>query len=591
MKSRVILVSAVSLVSFAFPLMLADAGDGVQPFMPDPAVTGTASSPVQIEPLGAAALQPVMPVQLQPSPQIILAATAASSNPFAVPTQVAAPSGPAIVAANPFALPASRVPVGKDAAPFSLGGMPVDGIDPMTTASLGEAVDVTALRYYASQRDLARVGAETRRLKSLYPSWEPPTDLFVEPSSIDEQPLWDLFAQGNYAEQRLRIEELKAANPGWLPSTDLMTKLEDAEARLSMRAAYSVGNWDQVIGVAQSRDTILVCSQIEALWQLGEALARKGDYATAFDTYKYVLGNCSDAKDRLSTVQKASLVLPPVGMEALVLLGKQQPDGTSEFSSIAFDELRRRIASNVNDRFEADAVMPDELERFVNFVQVNRSPEDIGLVAWYYYSQKEWDAARAWFSLGNKVKRDPKFLEGQILAMRASGATGEALEMAIEFRERSPELTQQYIELVAEILSDPTTTLDFPKRDLKIFEEIVLAEESALGAQAIGWRYIEDDSLNRAGDWFERSMEWEITEGGVIGQAVVASRLKHYKTLKSLKATYGDEYAELDDFTVYTPKVKKARSVAVRSYKPTEASCRKSSSEFGLLALFACRRS
>ena len=605
MKARVILVSAVTVAATIGPMMLADAGDDIPAFMPAGTTGGTVTDPLPFatlpetpaQPLmppgqsqSAAALLPQMPASaaqpLQPSP------AGTTDNPFAIAAPAAPLAGPAVVTSNPFAIAQTRALPQSDAAPFSLGTVTATGADPARLASLGENADVTALRYYASQRDMVRVGAETRRLKSLYPGWEPPADLFVEPSTIDEQPLWDLFAEGRYLEQRALIADLQANNPGWVPSTDLTSKLEDAEARLAMRTAYSLGNWDNVIAVAQARSSVLVCSQIEALWQVGEAFARKGDYATAFETYRYVLTNCNDAGDRLSTVQKASLVLPAKGTDALVMLGQPQPDGTTEFTSIGFDELRRRLAANVNDRFEADPVMPNELERFVNFVEMNRNPDDIGLIAWFYYAQKEWEAAQAWFAMGNKVKRDAKFIEGLILATRAAGDSEEAFEMAAEFRDRAPELAQQYIELVAEILADPLTTLDFPKRDLRDFEELVEDRESALGAQAIGWRYIEEDSLNRASDWFERSMDWEVTEGGVIGQAVIASRKKHYKTLAALKADYGDEYAELDDFKVYTSKVRKARSVSVRSQKPTSAAfCERNKSGRGLLTRFLCGKS
>lgn len=585
LKNRVLIISAVALVATSFPLLMADAGD-----VTDAAVImpGTAAvNPVPRLPALAAPLatQPTPPMA-QPVQSLAVASIGTTGNPFAAAT--AASPIPATAISNPFALStASAVPVAStDAAPFTLRSTPGAAATGQV-ASLTEDVDVTALRYYAGQRDMARVGAETRRLQSLYPGWEPPADLFVVPSTVDEQPLWDLFAQGLYAQERQRIEELKVQNPGWMPSTDLTTKLLDAEARVAMKLAYSLANWDQVISVAQQRSSLLVCDQIGSLWQLGEALAHKSDFATAFDTYKYVLLNCNDPNERLSTVQKASLVLPSQGIEALVLLGRPMPDGTSEFLSVGFDNLRGRLAANVNDRFEAEPVLPDEMERFTAYVRTTRNPGDISLIAWYYYAQKEWEAAEAWFAVGAKSARDPKFTEGQILAMRAAGSSETALEFATDVKDRSPELTQQYIELVAEILSDPETSLDFPKRDLKDFEELVIKEKSALGAQAVGWRYIEDESVKRAGTWFDRSMDWDVTEGGVIGMAVVASRLKEYKTLKSIKAKYGDDYAELDDFKVYTQAVRKSRSVSVRNTRPARISCNNGS----LMDVFICGRS
>ncbi len=586
LKNRVLIISAVALAATSFPLMVADAGD-----VPDTAVImpDLAPAPVNLAPRYPAVIAPSMPQQVLPDvqtvPSVAFASIDAVGNPFAAPA--AATATPVAAISNPFALNTTpAVPVGNpDAAPFSLRSAPGAAATGQV-ANLTEDVDVTALRYYAGQRDMARVGAETRRLQSLYPGWEPPADLFVVPSTVDEQPLWDLFAQGLYAQERQRIEELKVQNPGWLPSTDLTTKLLDAEARVAMRLAYSLANWDHVISVAQQRSSILVCDQIDSLWQLGEALARKSDFATAFDTYKYVLLNCSDPNARLSTVQKASLLLPPQGIEALVMLGRPMPDGTSEFLSIGFDPLRGRLAANVNDRFEAEPVMPDEMERFTAYVRNTRNPSDVSLIAWYYYAQKEWEAAEAWFAVGAKSTRDPKFTEGQILTMRAAGNSEAALEYAEDVKERSPELTQQYIELVAEILSDPETSLDYPKRDLKEFEELVIKAKSPLGAQAVGWRYIEDESVKRAGTWFDRSMDWGVTEGGVIGKAVVASRLKEYKTLKSLKAKYGEDYAELDDFKVYSQAVRKGRSASVRASRPAKASCDNRS----LMNIFVCGR-
>jgi len=585
LKNRVLIISAVALAATSFPLVMVDAGD-----VTDNPVVMPNASPIDLSPRlpvlgGPVAVQPMLPVA--PATQMLTVASIGNTgNPFVMSTTATAV--PATAISNPFAVKTASIApvVNTDALPFSLQPGP-GAVGASQAPGVKQDVDVTALRYYAGQRDMARVGAETRRLQSLYPGWEPPADLFVVPSTVDEQPLWDLFSQGLYAQQRQRIEELKVQNPGWLPSTDLTTKLLDAEARVTMKLAYSLANWDQVIAVAQQRSSLMVCDNIDSLWQLGEALAHRSDFANAFDTYKYVLLNCNDPNERLSTMQKASLVLPPQGIEALVMLGRPMPDGTSEFLSVGFDNLRTRLAANVNDRFEAEPVLPDEMERFTAYVRTARNPADISLVAWYYYAQKEWDAAEAWFAVGTKSARDPKFIEGQILAMRAGGNSETALEFATEVRDRSPELTQQYIELVAEILSDPETSLDFPKRDLKDFEELVIKAKSALGAQAVGWRYIEDESVKRAGTWFERSMDWDVTEGGVIGSAVVASRLKQNGALKAIKAKYGDDYAELDDFKVYSQAVRKSRSVSVRNTRPARISCNNGS----LMDVFICGRS
>jgi hypothetical protein len=47
-------------------------------------------------------------------------------------------------------------------------------------------------------------------------------------------------------------------------------------------------------------------------------------------------------------------------------------------------------------------------------------------------------------------------------------------------------------------------------------------------------------------------MEWDVTEGGVLGMAVVSARTKDYVKLASLKSEYGKTYGDLDNFKTYS---------------------------------------
>ena len=47
-----------------------------------------------------------------------------------------------------------------------------------TASATGAKPDDSALRYFAAQGDKRRLDAEMARLKSLYPNWTPPDDLF-----------------------------------------------------------------------------------------------------------------------------------------------------------------------------------------------------------------------------------------------------------------------------------------------------------------------------------------------------------------------------------------------------------------------------
>ena len=65
------------------------------------------------------------------------------------------------------------------------------------TAGPAARPDETALRYYASQHQRARVEAETERLRRRHPGWQPPADLWTaRAGGEDEDGLWDLLGAG-----------------------------------------------------------------------------------------------------------------------------------------------------------------------------------------------------------------------------------------------------------------------------------------------------------------------------------------------------------------------------------------------------------
>jgi hypothetical protein len=70
-------------------------------------------------------------------------------------------------------------------------------------------VDESALRYFASRGDKARLQAEISRLQALYPNWVPPADPLAIPQGGDKQleSMWQLYSEGRYAELRKAIAD------------------------------------------------------------------------------------------------------------------------------------------------------------------------------------------------------------------------------------------------------------------------------------------------------------------------------------------------------------------------------------------------
>ncbi|MEQ4600043.1 MAG: hypothetical protein ABN488_20000 [Methylobacteriaceae bacterium] len=429
---------------------------------------------------------------------------------------------------------------------------------------MAQGPDDAALRYYASQRDMARVGAEIRRIKALYPGWQPPADLFSSGPKVDEQPVWDRYTAGDLAGANQILERLRTENEGWEPTEDLQTKLADALARDAIQKAAQAGAWPAVLTAAQGRPALLTCNSVDLLWSVAEAFGRTGNLARSFDAYSYVLKTCGDPAERLATIQKATAVLPAQGTQALMALGGVGPDGRGEFESLRYDALRGemgRVASKLT------ATLPDtaELTRFADYIAQARSADDAALFGWYFYGQEKWKDAAGWFRAAGQLSTDPKNTEGLVLALRNDDDLPAAVALAYDNRDRSPEIGKIYIEMLsASLTAEGARRPDAASLDR--FADVVESSRSALGAQSLGWNLIERDQPEAARAWFEKSVEWQESSEGVMGLAVAAARLKDRAGLKQVKATYEERYPELADFKDAPPAVsRKAVRQAVTS--------------------------
>ncbi len=488
-------------------------------------------------------------------------------NPFLRQAATAtAPVATSVAVALPAALPAAEprgVATPAVANPFTAATGPTAEAAPAQPAS-ATSVDISALRYYASTRDLKRVGAELRRLKDLYPDWQPPKDLFTPVSQVDEQPLWNIYATGNYAAVRAGIARAQSINPKWQPSEDLMNKLQLGEARSLIDSAMAQSRWKDVISTAQALPSLMVCGEMQVQWNVAEAFAHLRNYADAFDVYRYILSSCDDPTMRLSTVQKASLLIPPVGFTSLLALGRTTQDGHPEFENLGFDGIRRQIGAFIEHGDFSEMPANEEITRFVDFIQRNASVEDANLVGWYFYSQKEWTTANAWFLQATKFKRGPKSIEGLILTLRQMDKTEDALKLARHYIKMSPDVARQYIEIVSSVLTADKPALALGETENALFEETVTSQKSALGAQALGWKYLASNDKAAAKTWFADSVEWQPTEGGVVGLAVLAARAKNGRALSALKVNYGKTFTALQDFKVYRPRYVAKRTPKMR---------------------------
>ena len=108
------------------------------------------------------------------------------------------PTGPA--PARPIAAQRATPDPRTPNSPFVLNApKPVASPAASEEATRPDAIDLSALRYFASHNDLGRVSSEIRLLRAKHPDWEPPQNLFSEVASgVDEKPLWDLLSRRDF---------------------------------------------------------------------------------------------------------------------------------------------------------------------------------------------------------------------------------------------------------------------------------------------------------------------------------------------------------------------------------------------------------
>lgn len=406
-----------------------------------------------------------------------------------------------------------------------------------------DGIDLSALRYYAAQNDLARVSAEIKQIRSRHADWQPPDDLFSDAGGgADEQPLWDLYAKGDLAAVHDGIAGIQRDKPEWQPSLDLRSKLAEAEARRDWVAASDAKRWDDVVALASQNASLLTCVNIDLLWRTAEALAATGDEARASDAYAYVLATCRDPQGRLATVQKAALVLKePGALDGLMRQGRTGADGRSEFEPVRAALLRQKVGAAVQ---AGTAPMPADVEALKADWAKARDADDADMLAWAAFAGKQPGDAETWFRNAISVADTPKRSEGLALALRDEHRVPEAVKVLMPRAESDPASAKLLIELVSAMLLDPRAPE--PAADLSAaFIKAVEGSKSADGAQAYGWHLYHAGQTAAASEWFEKSRSWAPSEPAIVGLLVSAKRMKREAAFHDLVARYATLYPKV----------------------------------------------
>ena len=414
------------------------------------------------------------------------------------------------------------------------------------TTSKGNGVDETALYYYAQQRDLERLEAEIKRLQRLHPGWQPPADLLTaRPGGMGaiEQPLWDLYGKGRYAEMRSRIAQMKQENPGWEPSEALASALNDAEQRIRLKAASDNHQWQTVIDIARANPSLIGCQNTDNMWRLAEAYANSRGLEQAYDLYHRVVAECENPKERFATLQKANFWLPPEQMEALFALAQQRGLKPEDLDRLRRDQQRGFFARSLGVR-ECKPVPQDQIDNFQKATLANKDSDGAVVLGWYYYNCKKLSDAEDIFRKAMEWKPSPSAAQGLAYTLSSAGKQTEAVQLATDWYNRSPEMEQTYYDIVISALGGTQgvkATID--EALLAKFIEKVTAARSPSGAEGLGWYFFNRRDYRTSVTWFDKSIEWDkITEKRVEGLYLNLRQLRDTARMKTLRDQYATTY-------------------------------------------------
>ncbi|GGB26023.1 hypothetical protein GCM10011505_04060 [Tistrella bauzanensis] len=411
------------------------------------------------------------------------------------------------------------------------------------------AVDETALRYYARIRDMEKLEAEIRRLKALHPGWNTPTDLFsrTPDSPVDERPVWDLIGDGKFAEARARVAELRGRYPGWAPSQSMLDTLSMGEDRSRLISASDARQWRTVVEIADRYPALISCSSVDSIWRLADARAALGEPAGAMSLYRTIIGTCSSAAERRATIQKAAATLSGTDLDALIALEQTRPHSAAETAALdqVLAGLRRgELAAAMTPASRGGGRRPEVTADTLAAVQADaetrRDSEAALLIGWYLMGQNRAGDADGWFRKAQGWGGGQAALRGRVQALTRQGKAAEAARLA-----RSEGLGGDYVDSMSALLGRN----DDPPRAMVVdFARYAEEKRNARAAQALGWWHSRRDDPATAAAWFDNALQWGGGDEAVEGLALGLQASGQTARFQAVEQHYAGRSARLTKF-------------------------------------------
>ena len=432
-------------------------------------------------------------------------------------------------------------------------------------------VDETALRWYARHGYSERLDAEMRRLRTLYPEWEPPTDL-SSPQNVDETQLWALFATDDIEAVEAAMQARRRIEPGYRPSDDLTAKLQQRRARRAMLQAASGGQPDAVLAAAAKMPGLIGCHDLEASWTVAAAWRTKGDEGRAVAIFGDLLDACQRPQDRRAIVDTA---VPTLGWRATAALitkvRQRQPSAIP--SSVEAPVTRAGVAEALAVPGTA-APAPMAIEAWLSGIGPSAPADELALAGWWCRAAGDHARSLVLFEAAatrSSGRPDPKIVEGIVLGLEAQGRRDEALAIANDNADRSEPLGRLAVDLGSvRFAGKPRPRLD--DREIAAYAAATTRWRSAPGAETLGWYAYDFGQTEAARRWFETGLGWRPSRGLALGHVLATSRLGAKAEAQRLLVAYAADFPDLSSVKLGGTGVAVARdpagtALAARDYR------------------------
>ncbi|PLW78392.1 hypothetical protein [Cohaesibacter celericrescens] len=418
----------------------------------------------------------------------------------------------------------------------------------MQVASASEAgPDIYALKYFAERGETEKYNQELTRLRLSYPGFQAPGDP-LNPVQGSDQKYWTLYGEGRIDELEALITRQQAAQPYWAPDPDLLKKIKQYRVRGALLKAHANYDFDKVKQLANSNSQIITPDDPDTLWAVAEALSHEKNGEGAFELYQAMLSRFSDKDLINATMQKAARYLPLADAGYLYkrVLGAGSKGSNGSALKISF---ARGLAIRANAfGFALPVNFDQELNLFGQQAERSKDWADLQLLAWTSYVSGNFDQSYRFFAQVPNGKEHLKAIEGRILSLKALGKLHEAQTLSREWKGANTDLSGLYVSLFSPLLLDhkgKPLTQGF----LQDYVKHTKAQKSGAGAEALGWYAFNLKQFDTSYAWFDKAIEWQLTETAAYGKTLVAAFLNNKQAFSDLKALYGEQYATVAKLT------------------------------------------